>query len=138
MPAEHPVPPEVAEVATVIAAELGESLRPQLAELAAVLREPTPVRSTPSDRWTAVTWELPADRAERVASARLDGARVTFRNAGAVTIALGPGPEVAPTSSARLDLAAGDTLTLDTRHEVWAVAASTGAVLAVLTEEWDL
>jgi hypothetical protein len=140
MPAEHPVPAEVAELAAALADQFAEGARGQLAELAELLTDARPVRAVPSDRWATLVIGLVAGGApDLVASEQLDRARVTIVNTGTVTVALGARAGVTTTGSDRFPLPAGASLVLDTRAAVWAVVAAGGdnGEVTVLVESWD-
>lgn len=137
MPAEHPVPPELAAAAVAFADAWSERAAGQLAELADALTDARRVRVVPSDRVNVLTVGVTAVP-DRVVSEQLDRARVTMVNSGSVTVSLGTGPELTTDRSNRFDLAAGASLTIDTRAAWWAVvAAGSEGELSVISEEYD-
>lgn len=139
MPADHPVPAEIAELARELTDQWSEA-RTQLGELAEVLRDAIRTKPAPSDRLTLLTVGIPAGALpDRIVPYQLDRARVTLVNQGTVTVHLGTGPELTDSTSSRVELAAGASLTLDTRAELWAIVAAGGAdaELAIIAEGWD-
>lgn len=135
---ERAIPPDLADFAAYLMEEWSQQMAGTFGELVQVLREPSPVRSSPSDRWAPLIVGVPA-RADRILGRQLDRARVTIYNIGAVAVSLGNSEGVTTTLSNRFDLAVGASLTIATRSEIFACApVGTEGLLALLTEEWDL
>lgn len=133
MPEEDPMQQQLTEdlIAEISARAAGDTAKALGEMLAKVLAGPSMVVVAPSDGINPYTVTVGTD-ATRIAPYQIDRLRVTLTNRGTGNVWIGGHNDDLPNRTYRI--AAAESLTIDTRGELWAEAEVAGQTLEVLPE----